>query len=56
MLVRQQRLDLRTVQKLGHELRKHLDVRKPLTVLVKLVGFQTGSSGDSPANQRYNRL
>ena len=33
MLVRQQRLDLRMVQKLGHELGKHLPVLQPVAVL-----------------------
>ena len=33
MLVRQQRLDLRMVQKLGHELGKHLAVLQPIAVL-----------------------
>ena len=33
MLVRQQRLDLRMVQKLGHELDKHLAVLQPIAVL-----------------------
>ena len=33
MLVRQQRLDLRIVQKLGHELGKHLPVLQPVAVL-----------------------
>ena len=56
MLVRQQWLDLRMVQKLGHEFGKHLAALQPLAVFVKVVGSQIGLSGESPTNQRYKRL
>jgi hypothetical protein len=46
------RLDLRMVQKPGHELCEHIAVLQPFPVLGEKVKSQTGSSGDSPTNQR----
>ena len=54
MPVRQQRLNLRMVEKFAHELGKRRADLQP--IVMKVVGSHIGSSGESPTNQRYKTL
>ena len=56
MFVRQQRLDLRMVQNAVMNFVNTSPFCSRSRFFVKVVGSQTGSSGESPTNQRYKRL
>src|SRR5262249_24793560 len=56
MLVRQQRLNLRMVQKLAHELGKYVAFLQPVAVLGEGGWVPHQVIRRSPTNQRYKRL